>query len=377
MNPRNVLFIAEGQLGDLLLLTPALEAVKNTFPLAKVSVLALDRRDSNTDSPRARVRAADAHDRASQVLSANPAVDQIFVLSRTELTSLTGLGRVRAELAAVGSLRRNRFDTVICTFPEDRFALWAYFSGAKVRVGQRAQPFHWLLTHIPDVEKGRRGVLQYYCDLASAIGAKVDSQRTSLLISVSSRSWAEGFLRGHRLRANLKLVAIHPGARGPYRIWPPERYASLIDKLQANKSIRTILCRSSQDRPVVSEIERAVRTDCIGVDIEENIGNLGALLERCSLCVSNDSGPRHLASAVGTPSLGFLRQYHDREWKVYPENDTHATLQGKEQCPACPPGSCLDKIPIGEGFGSYCLRMISVDEAFARTCQLLLRSTGS
>jgi ADP-heptose:LPS heptosyltransferase len=246
-----------------------------------------------------------------------------------------------------------------------------------VRVGQKAQPLQWMLTHRPDVEKGTRGTLQYYCDLAGAIGARADSHRTSFPISASARSWAESFLQVHWLTADLKLVAIHPGATGHYKVWPPERYAALINKLQANEHIKTILCWSSDDTPVVNEIMRILPTDYISVNTGENLGNLGALLQRCSLCISNDSGPRHLASAVGTPSLGLLRKYHDREWNVYPEDDMHSILQGREQCPACPPGSCLDKIPAGERFGSHCLRMISVEEAFARTCQLLFTSRAN
>jgi ADP-heptose:LPS heptosyltransferase len=377
VNPRNVLFIAEGQVGDLLVLTPVLRAVKNTFPSARLSVLALDRRRSDAESTGPNVRPAGTRDRTWQILSGNPSVDQVFVLSRPRLRSLAGLRRVRAELAAVRFLRSRKFDTVICTFPEDRFALWAYLSGARVRVGQSAQPFHWLLTHKPDTGKERRGILQSYCDLVSSIGTKIDSTQTFFFIPPSSHSWAESFLASHGLGTDLKLVAVHPGGTDHYKIWPPERYASLIDRLQADKRIRTILCWSSEDGLVVSEIKRSFRTSCIDVQTGDNIGNLGALLQRCSLCISNDSGPRHLANAVSAPSLGFLRQFDDREWRVYPEDDTHATLQGKERCPACPPGSCACKTPVGERFGSYCLRMISVDAAFARACQLLFKSIGS
>jgi ADP-heptose:LPS heptosyltransferase len=377
MDPRNVLFIAEGQLGDLLLLTPALQSVKNTFPSARLSVLVVNRRGSHAKGTGTCMRVGEEQDMARQVLSGDPAIDQIFVVNRMDLRSLHGLKRLAAELACLHFLREKKFDTVVCTFPEDRFTLWAFFSGAKARVGQSAQAFHWLLTHKHDSGQPRKSVLQSYCDLASLIGAKTGTQDLLFVVPHASRSWADEFLQAHGLGGNQTRVVIHPGATGNYKIWPPERYASLIDRLQSKNNISTILCWSSEDSEVVQQIKRSVRTQCIDVNTGDDIGHLGALLQRCSVCISNDSGPRHLSVAVGTRSLALLRQFHDRKWKVYAEDDKHSTLQSKRQCPACPSGSCLDRIPDGEQYGSYCLRMIDVDEVVVRANQLLSDCRGT
>jgi heptosyltransferase-2 len=374
MNPQNVLFIAEGQLGDLLLLTPALQSVKNTFPSTRLSVLVVNRRGSHAKRVGACMRVGEAQDLAYQVLSGNPAIDQIFVVNRVDLRSLHGLKRVTAELDCVRYLRKKKFDTVVCTFPEDRFVLWSFFSGAKVRVGQSGQAFHWLLTHKHDSGQPRKSVLESYCNLASLIGAKTETRDPLFVVSQASRSWADEFLQAHRLGGNQTRVAIHPGATGNYKIWPPERFASLIDRLQSKNNTRTILCWSSEDSSVVQEIKRSIKTECVDVNTGDDIGHLGALLERSTLCISNDSGPRHLSTAVGARSLGLLRQFHDREWKVYPEDDNHSTLQGRQQCPVCPSGSCLDRIPDGEQYGSYCMRMINVNEVVARVDELLSTS---
>jgi ADP-heptose:LPS heptosyltransferase len=374
MNPRNVLFIAEGQLGDLLLLTPALQSVKKTFPSASLSVLVVSRRDSHAKGTRTCIRLGEEQDTAWQVLSGNPAVDQILVINRMDLRSLQGLKRVTAELNCVRYLRKKKFDTVVCTFPEDRFALWAFFSGAKVRVGQSGQAFHWLLTRKHDSGQAPKSVLQSYCDLASLIGSRTETQDPLFVVSHASGAWVDEFLQGHGLGGNQTLVAIHPGATGNYKVWPPERYASLIDRLQSKNNMRTILCWSSEDSPIVQEIRRSVYTECVDVNTGDDIGHLGALLKRCTLCISNDSGPRHLSAAVGARSLGLLRQFHDREWKVYPEDDNHSTLQGRQQCAVCPSGFCLDRVHDGEQYGSYCLRMISVNEVVARVDELLSNS---
>ena len=84
-----------------------------------------------------------------------------------------------------------------------------------------------------------------------------------------------------------------------------------------------------------------------------------------AVCLTNDSGPRHLAVAVGAPSIAIFRRHHGMEWAVYQETERCVTLTGRADCDACPPDTCRDLIPPGEQFGSVCLRQIGVDEVFA------------
>jgi len=371
MIPQKILFISEGQLGDLLLLTPALRATKRAFSSARVSVLIVERRKAPIPRSSHAPISKGSPSQINSVLATNPNVDELLIVDRDALRSRSGLGRLKAELDVVRALRKENFDVAICMFPEDRFVLWAFASGAKIRVGQRDQPLHWLLTHKPDLRKDARGVLEYYCELVRAIGVTVESRETEFQISERGKRWAQDFLLRQSIETSNQLVAIHPGATGNYKIWPPESYARLIDRLQSEADVTVVLCSGSQDGEVVDAIKRCLQTHVLEAITTDDVEKLGALLQRCSLCVSNDSGPRHLAAALGVPSLAFLRQYHDREWKVYPEDDNHATLQGTERCPACPSGVCLDRIPERERFGSYCMRMIGVEEAFTRIRQLL------
>ncbi len=375
MSFRKILFLAEGQLGDLLLLTPALRAVKESFPSSSVSVLVVERR--NPDKSKTKWFSdltATAAERAISPLSTNTNVDELLVINRQTLRSLKGLARVKAELDIVRFLRRQKFDTVICTFPEDRFAEWAFASGARMRVGQRKQNLHWLLTHTPAIEKAEKGVLEYYCDLVRAIGAQVQSMHTEYNIPPSSVGWADNFLKANNISTSQKLVAVHPGATGNYKIWPPERYAALMEFLLSVPETKVLLLVRDFDLPIISAIKRNLRSAVIEIETGDNVGNLAAILRRCVLCISNDSGPRHLAIAVGTRSLAFFRQHHDREWGVYEENDRVMTLKSSQPCPVCPPGICMDKIPPDEMFSSYCMRIVGVDESIACAEGIIHRS---
>lgn len=367
MTPRRILFLAEGQLGDLLLLTPAIRAVKESFPAAAVAVLVVERRSRQGHPHRFDDLSASASDRERNPLATNPDVDELYVVHREDLRSQHGLERLRAERAVVRFIREKRFDTVICTFPEDRFVQWAFAAGAKIRVGQRKQALRWLLTHKVDSEKSERGVLQYYCDLVRAIGATVRSTETAYTIPVSAIEWAGNALAAHVLEP--PMVAVHPGASGDYKIWPPERYAQLIDRLAQRCSV--LLLGSDADEEILAAIRSRAQGPFVEFNTGGNVGKLAALLRHVQLCVSNDSGPRHLAIAVGVPSLALFRLHHTREWDVYEHSAKITVCQSAGSCPVCPVGVCRDVVPPGERFGSYCIRQIEVDAVLRRMNELL------
>jgi heptosyltransferase II len=370
---QRILFLAEGQLGDLLLLTPALRATKESFPDSFISVLVVDRRPgpSSKPNPFQELEASDA-ERESSVLSTNKNVDELLVVNRQSLRLLRGVKRIKAELAIVRSLRKKRFDAVLCTFSEDRFAIWAFASGAKTRIGQKSQPLHRLLTHTPDIHKAEHGVAAYYCELVKQLGATVSSETTEYHIPAKSMSWTHDFLLSRNVPSDRPIIAVHPGASAEFRIWPPEHFAAAIEHFTNVFGATVLLLGSIYDKPIMNAIKERLRVPVIEIDEHGNISNFAAILQRCSLCISNDSGPRHMAIAVGTPSIALFRLHDEiiREWSIYEESSTIAILKGKTQCPACST-VCLDRVPEGERFGSFCIRLITVEEVIQKAESML------
>ncbi len=371
MIPRRILFIAEGQLGDLLLLTPALRAVRTSFPSTHISLLLVERRGSSASSA---ILTGPMQPDDDSPVGRSGSVDSVLVLRRHLLRSRHGVARLRAEWEVVRAVRGGGFDTVVCTFPEDRFALYALASGASIRVGQREQGLSWLLSVRPETRKEQRGVREYYCDLVRAIGARVASVETMYAVPTEARRWAAGTLARAGVRTTDRLVLIHPGATGDYKIWPPDRFAALADRMGRLKGVRLVLAHGPMDRRVVDAICGAAQRRIPVIDSGGKLSHLAALMERSRLCITNDSGPRHLAVAVGVPSLALFRQHHDREWKVYEESPRCVTLAGGERCSSCPDGICNDRIPPGELFGSECLRQVSLDAVVTRAAAMLGRS---
>jgi heptosyltransferase-2 len=368
--PGRICVIAEGQLGDLLILSPALRALKESFPSASLTVLVLQRRsyDGSPSAPRS-VLSEDVQGGTAAVLRSDPNVARVAEINREALRALGGLRRIRAELSVIRWLRRGEFDTVVCTFPQDRFYLWAFLSGAPVRVGEEGRSFSALLTRGIRNTKSEGGVLAYYCALAEAAGAAVRSQRTSVVISPAHSERAASRWRSLGLPEEKPVVAVHPGASGGYRIWPPGNYAALIDHLQRG-GIPVILTGSSFDSEVIGEVNRR----CVNAPpmaITSDVLDLAALLQKCALCVSNNSGPRHLAVASGVRSLALIPRFDDVEWKIYADETEAGTMQSREECPACPPTACRNTLPAGERYGSYCMRALTVEAVAARVDVLL------
>jgi ADP-heptose:LPS heptosyltransferase len=373
--PGRICVIAEGQLGDLLILSPALRALKESFRGSILTVLVLQRRSyEEAEGSAATVLRESPGRGTSAVLRSDPHVDHVAEIDRDALRSLKGLRRIRAEWSVVRWLRKGKFDTVVCTFPQDRFFLWAFLSGARLRVGEEGKGLSFLLSRRMRKKKSSEGVLAYYCALAEAAGAFVRSRRTTVVIPRPHAGRAAERWDSLGFTEKSAVVAVHPGASGDYRIWPPERFAALIDHMRS-RGVPVVLTGSVFDRNVLEEVRKAC-SSAPNLVFTADVMDLAAILKKCVLCISNNSGPRHLAVAAGVPSLALIPQFDDVLWKVYTDEKRAGTMQSTGKCPACPPGQCRNTIPPGERYGSWCMRALSVAEVSARVDELLGFTAG-
>jgi ADP-heptose:LPS heptosyltransferase len=355
MIPSRVVFFAEGQLGDLLVTTPAIRSIKKTFPHASIAVVIFQRRSYFRTAPSTPVYFNETPSGgAAATFASNPHVDQIIEVDLFALRRLGIFARLKAEIDIMLRLRRKGFDTAI-VFPRDRFVVWAFASGAAIRAGQKQQVYHQLLTHAPDIHKRDAGVVQYYCTLARAIGAQIDSLDTEFFVPDSSRRMAEELLAREGVAQGGTLVAIHPGASAPDRIWPLDRFAKLIDELQAYNGVRVLLCGGEFDQQVVKLIRERTNSWPIIINTGNDLPLFAGVLSVTSLFIGNASGPRHLAVAVGTPSITFFAKSDERDWAVIHNPEYHTAAIAEQFCEEC--GS----VPPSETYGSFCIRTISVE----------------
>ena len=369
----HILFTTTGGLGDLLTLTPAIKAMKSSFPESSITVLTLSYR-FYTKSLEQTKEILNLNPRGGviEVLTNNPNIDEVIEIDRKGLRLLKGLKKLKMEVKIIKYLRHAKFDIVISTRNNDRFTLWAFLSGAKVRVGQKKQFFRRLLTHTPDTQEEDRGIIYYLCDLVTSAGASIESFKTEFYISKEAKIWADEFIRENQLNEDQILVAVHPGASGLSRIWPPENFAATIDKLQADNKTKVLLCRSDFDEETIIQIKKHLSTSIIEVKTSGSIDRLAAIFMHCKLCITNDSGPRHLTIALGIPSIGIMIEGNRSKWKIYDNGPKIILLPESNKCSFCPAGSCLEKIPDGEHFGAYCIRSVTPSGVVIQVNAILL-----
>ena len=354
-SPRRVLVVKLASLGDLLTATPALRALRATFPDAHIGVL-------TTPASAPALRGLDSFD---QVLTFDKfAFDHPSDAARS-LPHALGLAR---------ELRRANWDTLILLhhlttpFGVAKYAALSLGSGAPRRVGLDNGRGRWFLTDSAvDRGFGWRHEVDYWIDVVGVLGAYHPSEpRLELCIAPDDDGWADTRWQELQLREAVMLVP-GSGAFSRARRWSPERFAQVGQTLLDRHGL-TPLVLSGLD-PDEQVLAQQVAAD-IGPTARiappaPSPQALGALLRRCRLVVANDGGVVHVATAVGTPVVAIFGPSNDRAWGPYPPRDPrHQVVRETLACAPC--------IHRGHDFGTpqgcparTCLAILEVQDVVA------------
>ncbi len=250
---KNILAIRNDRFGEFLLNIPALRALKESFPQAKLTLA--------------------VNSVVYELAKAVEFVDQVVLWDE-----------VRKDL------RKHKFDLCVVLNPAKE-AHWAVFrAGIPLRVGYDRK-WGFLLTHkLKDTKHlGDRHEVDCNLELVALIGAHTQDKSFSVKVD---ESYFPEF-------AGKKIVAIHPFTSDPVKQWPPERFKELAQRIKKELKLEVVMVGLSLN-PLNME-------NIIDMTNKTSLPELAALLKRCSLLISADSGPVHLAAAVGTPVIALFR----------------------------------------------------------------------
>ena len=281
---RRILVVRVDLLGDTVLTTPAIAALRRGYPHAKIDVLA---QQSTAD-----VLAAERD--IAQVITYNP-------------QTLRGRGGWRRALQLLWRLRRARYDLAI-SVSGDIGSILTRLSGANRSVGYAGEAYPFMLT---DPVPGRRyDVAQhetrYVLALAEAAGGIVTPEDVRPRLHVAPRERAEmaAMLRLARARLGRKgpIVAMHAGARnGKAKRWPTSHFAALADQLAETLDALVVVTGAPNEAPLACDIAQHARRPLLNISGKTSLPELVALLAESDVLVTGDSGPMHIACAVETP----------------------------------------------------------------------------
>jgi ADP-heptose:LPS heptosyltransferase len=203
--------------------------------------------------------------------------------------------------------------------------------------------------------------IQRNLDLARLLGCPDLGVELEFPLSGEDRAEATRHL-GCLPRADRPWVGIHPGARAPARRWSPRRFAALADVMAREHRAQIILTGGAAEREIVAEVRRHMTAEALDLSGRTTIGGLAALIERLDLFVSNDSGPAHLAVAVGTASVVIFGPAEVARWAPL-DATRHPVVRRDVPCSPCGYTDC----PIDH----RCLEWIDPSNVLAAARRLL------
>jgi lipopolysaccharide heptosyltransferase II len=348
-----LLLIRPDHLGDVLLATPAMRALRTLRPTAELHAL--------------------VGPWSADVLETCDALDQVLTLpfpgfSRAPSPTL----RSPYELAwdTARKLRLIRYSAALILRPDHWWgALVAFLAGIPVRIGYALPDVEPFLTQRV-VSRPQHAVMQNAQLVERLTGSALDELPLELRYEVTEpdRGWIAGYLEESGVFRADRVIVLHAGAGTLIKQWEPARWAIVADRLAAQASARIILTGGEAEIPLARAIEAHMQARAVVMAGETRVGTLAALLERAALAVGPDSGPLHLAAAVGTPTVALFGPADPAEFRPWGPASRHLVLASDIGCRPCRvldwPGDSLDHHP--------CVREISperVVEAAHRALQ--------
>lgn len=286
MTAERILILKLGAVGDVIHALPVARTLRARFPRAHLAWA--------------------VEERAFDVLAGNPDLDEVIVFRRGALRPTTALAQWRAWSA---ELRARRFSVVVDLHNLLKTGLMARASGASRRIGfdkWREGNFLFMTETVrpgPDCPH----LVEKYLALLVPLGVTRADWRIEFPFQWPAQDGEriERFLQQHGLDVPGGPIALNPGAAWPSKRWPPERFARVADALQERFDLPIVVLWGPGERGLAESVLRATTRASV-LAPETTLKSLGALLARCRLVVTGDTGPLHLAAALDRPTVALF-----------------------------------------------------------------------
>ena len=271
--------------GDLVMTTPAIEAVRMNFPESSLTVL--------------------ARPWVAPLLENLPAVNQVLPLE-------TGNGYFSRAVEIIKTarlLRKMKFDLAIIFQNAFEAALLSYLGGVRFRIGYNTDGRGFLLSHsvIRNEEILRVHQVEYYLSLLKAMGWEAESRDPRLFVAEKDRKAIHSLLSSKGIGQDHLLLGLSPGAvYGPAKRWPAERFAAVGDWAADRWGAKIVVMGSQGEMGICEAVGHSMKHDPVNLCGRTRLGEAMALIERCQFFVTNDSGLMHIGAALNVPMVALF-----------------------------------------------------------------------
>lgn len=350
---RNVLCVRLDALGDVLMTTPALRALRESVPGRRLTLF------TSTSG--------------AAVAGLVDVVDDVLVHDTPWMKATAPRADSRPEHHLIEKLRASRFDAAVIftVYSQNPLpaALLCYLADIPVRLAHcRENPYQLLTDWVPETEpeRGVRHEVRRQLDLVASVGCRTHDERMALRVPPRARQRVRALLAEARIDGRQPWAVIHPGASAPSRRYPPEGFAEAARALTVATGCQVVFTGSEGERPLVEMIRGSMGAPSVSLAGQLDLAELAALLEAAPLLISNNTGPVHVAAALGTPvvDLYALTNPQHTPWAT-----PHRVLFHDVPCRYCYKSVC----PEGH---NNCLRGVTPD-AIVQAADELLATTAN
>jgi ADP-heptose:LPS heptosyltransferase len=360
-----ILLIRPDHLGDLVLTTPILAALRKHIPDAHITMM--------------------IGPWSSEIVARHPALDQLITcpFPGFQRAPQKPLAPYMLLLQTAQQLRRTNYDLAINLRPDFWWgAALVYLAGIPRRAGYAIQPGEPFLTHALPFTQPEHATVSNLRLTSAGLQALAypappepyEPERYPLHFAPTEneRAWVKERLEEASIPTELPVIALHPGTGAAVKLWRDEAWARCLNTLAqvAPTRARIVLTGSQQERPMLEEISHSMETPPLLLTAM-TVGQLAAVLGRARLVLGVDSGPLHLAVAQGTSTLQLFGPTDERIFGPWGAPEKHSIIRATQKCPGCATLPCgrLDFTP--EELSAHpCVRLIPeqrVEEAIAAT----------
>ena len=336
-----ILITRTDRIGDVLLSTPVFRALRDAYPESHIAVL--------------------VRPYAKDIVEGNPYIDEVIIYDKYGKHKTI----IKSLVFTVG-LARKKFDTAIILHPTTRMHIITMLAGIRTRIGYNRKCGFLLTKKIPHTKQfGRKHELDYNLDVLRAIGIRPEQRLMYFPVRKASEEKIAALLKKEGVRDSDMLVAIHPAASCPSKRWAPQSFARVADELVRKFGVKIVVVSGADARPFVKDMTSRMRNDVIDFSGKTKVGELGSLLKRASLLISNDSGPVHVAAALGVSVIAIFGRKDSglspTRWKPLGKDDI--IFHKNVGCQICLAHNCRNEFK--------CLKAVTVEEVLKASRKLL------
>ena len=334
----NLLIRSTNWIGDAVMSTPAVRAIRKNFPNARISLL--------------------AKPWVAPVFENSPYIDQIIPYNFE--------GALRT-IKAAGMLEKYGFDATILLQNAFEAAWVAYLAKIPVRIGYDTHLRKVLLTH--PVHRSSRILklhqTHYYNEILKGVGLRIDGTHLELYLSPKDHDSARKILKDSNIFETDFVVGINPSATyGSAKQWFPDRFARVSDQLNKRFGSKTVIFGGPNDRELGANIMKMMKTFAVDLSGKTTLKEAMAIIARCRLFLTNDSGLMHIAAALNVPQVAI---FGSTDFAATGPWSTRARIvRSLVDCSPCLKKQC----PLGH---KECMKKISVEKVLTTACDMILK----